>query len=249
MGHEFTSLVLALLWGGGHPPKVDADLIEQARALEGTYEFEMFFSLTCHNCPDVVQALTLMALVNPNVSATLIEGGTHKDEVYSFGGTEYEGFIVVTAAFIPVFLAAMGILWALTGRLSRMQAVTAVLIIVFGGLSVWLNDDRFFKMKPTIIYTLFGGILGLGLFLGRSWLQFVMEELMPLRDEGWRILTRRVTVLFLVLAAANEIVWRNFSTEIWVYFETFGMPIAIFAFFMAQSPLFTAYALEQDDQA
>ncbi len=172
-----------------------------------------------------------------------------KDEVYSFGGTEYEGFIVVTAAFIPVFLAAMGILWALTGRLSRMQAVTAVLIIVFGGLSVWLNDDRFFKMKPTIIYTLFGGILGLGLFLGRSWLQFVMEELMPLRDEGWRILTRRVTVLFLVLAAANEIVWRNFSTEIWVYFETFGMPIAIFAFFMAQSPLFTAYALEQDDQA
>ncbi|MEM7781282.1 MAG: alkyl hydroperoxide reductase subunit F [Pseudomonadota bacterium] len=81
MGHEFTSLVLALLWAGGHPPKVDADLIEQIRALEGDYEFEMFFSLTCHNCPDVVQALTLMALENPHVTATLIEGGTFQDEV------------------------------------------------------------------------------------------------------------------------------------------------------------------------
>ncbi|MEM1195930.1 MAG: alkyl hydroperoxide reductase subunit F [Pseudomonadota bacterium] len=81
MGHEFTSLVLALLWAGGHPPKVDADLIEQARALEGDYEFEMFFSLSCHNCPDVVQALTLMALENPRITATLIEGGTFQDEV------------------------------------------------------------------------------------------------------------------------------------------------------------------------
>ncbi|MEE4153601.1 MAG: alkyl hydroperoxide reductase subunit F [Erythrobacter sp.] len=94
MGHEFTSLVLALLWAGGHPPKVDADLIEQARGLEGTYEFEMFFSLTCHNCPDVVQALTLMALENPNVSATLIEGGTHKDEV------ERRDIMAVPATFL-----------------------------------------------------------------------------------------------------------------------------------------------------
>ncbi|MEL6707757.1 MAG: alkyl hydroperoxide reductase subunit F [Pseudomonadota bacterium] len=94
MGHEFTSLVLALLWAGGHPPKVDADLIEQARALDGQYEFEMFFSLSCHNCPDVVQALTLMALVNPNVSATLIEGGTHKDEV------EARDIMAVPATFL-----------------------------------------------------------------------------------------------------------------------------------------------------
>ncbi|ABC64183.1 alkyl hydroperoxide reductase subunit F [Erythrobacter litoralis] len=81
MGHEFTSLVLALLWGGGHPPKVEQDVLEQIRALEGPLDFEMFFSLSCHNCPDVVQALTLMALENPNISATLIEGGTFQDEV------------------------------------------------------------------------------------------------------------------------------------------------------------------------
>ncbi|MEL7446178.1 MAG: alkyl hydroperoxide reductase subunit F [Pseudomonadota bacterium] len=94
MGHEFTSLVLALLWAGGHPPKVDADLIEQVRALEGDFEFEMFFSLSCHNCPDVVQALTLMALENPRITATLIEGGTFQDEV------EQRGIMAVPATFL-----------------------------------------------------------------------------------------------------------------------------------------------------
>lgn len=83
MGHEFTSLVLALLWAGGHPPKVDADLLEQVRGLEGDFEFEMYFSLSCHNCPDVVQALTLMAFENPRITATLVEGGTFQDEVDS----------------------------------------------------------------------------------------------------------------------------------------------------------------------
>ncbi len=81
MGHEFTSLVLALLWAGGHPPKIDADLLEQVRGLEGDFNFEMYFSLSCHNCPDVVQALTLMALENPRVTATLVEGGTFQEEV------------------------------------------------------------------------------------------------------------------------------------------------------------------------
>ncbi|UAB77881.1 alkyl hydroperoxide reductase subunit F [Erythrobacter sp. SCSIO 43205] len=94
LGHEFTSLVLALLWAGGHPPKVDPDLVQQARALEGDYEFEMFFSLSCHNCPDVVQALTLMALENPRVTATLIEGGAFKDEV------EERGILAVPATFL-----------------------------------------------------------------------------------------------------------------------------------------------------
>ncbi|NVD44883.1 alkyl hydroperoxide reductase subunit F [Qipengyuania atrilutea] len=94
LGHEFTSLVLALLWAGGHPPKVDADLIEQVRALEGDFEFEMYFSLSCHNCPDVVQALTLMALENPRITATLIEGGTYQDEV------EERGVLAVPATFL-----------------------------------------------------------------------------------------------------------------------------------------------------
>ena len=81
LGHEFTSLVLALLWTGGHPPKVEPEVIEQIKALKGDFDFEVYMSLTCHNCPDVVQALTLMAIVNPDVKTTVIEGGTFQEEV------------------------------------------------------------------------------------------------------------------------------------------------------------------------
>ena len=172
-----------------------------------------------------------------------------KDETYVWGGTEYTGFVVVTAGFIPVILASMGVLWWLTGKLSRMQALTAVLVIVLGGLTVWLNDERFLKIKPTLVYGLFGGVLGLGLLLGRTWLRLVMEELLPMQDEGWQRLTRRVTLMFFALAAANEFVWRTQSTETWVWFETFGLPIATFAFFMAQAPLITRYGIEQDRES
>lgn len=164
-----------------------------------------------------------------------------KDEIFTIGGTEYNGFIVVTAGFIPVFLICMGLLWKLTGHLSRMQAVTAVLIVVFGGLSVWLNDERFFKMKPTLIYLLFGTALAIGLMRGESWLEKVMEGLMPLQHQGWMILTRRVMLLFFGLAVLNEVIWRTMDTEIWVYFKTFGLTAAILAFFMTQGGLFKQY--------
>ncbi|WP_425098829.1 inner membrane-spanning protein YciB [Tropicibacter sp. S64] len=170
-----------------------------------------------------------------------------KDETFTLGGTAYDGFIIVTAAFIPVFLLATAILWKLTGHLSRMQAVTAVLIVVFGGLSVWLNDDRFFKMKPTLIYLLFGGALAIGLMRGESWLRSVMEGVMPLRDEGWMILTKRVMLLFFGLAILNEIIWRTMSTETWVYFKTFGLTAAIIVFFITQGGLFKTYAIEEDE--
>lgn len=167
-----------------------------------------------------------------------------KDEVFIFGGTEYSGFIVVTAAFIPVLLATTGILWALTGKLSRMQIVTVVMVVIFGGMSVWLNDDRFIKIKPTIVNALFGAILGVGLLRGQSYLRFVMEEAMPLRPEGWMILTKRLCAFFFALAVSNELVWRLFSTETWVTFETFAMPAALFGFFMAQGGLLKRYSVE-----
>lgn len=172
-----------------------------------------------------------------------------KDRSFTIGGTEYDGFIVVTAGFIPVLLVATGILWKLTGHLSRMQVVTAVLVIVFGGLSVWLNDERFFKIKPTIIYLLFGGLLGLGLLRGQSYLRLVMDGMMPLTDTGWMILTRRLTGLFLGLAVLNEVVWRSMTTESWVYFKTFGLTAAVFLFFMAQGALFKEHGLDDDGTA
>ena len=141
----------------------------------------------------------------------------------------------------------MGVLWRLTGHLSKMQVVTAVLIVVFGGLSVWFNDPRFFKMKPTIIYLLFAGVLGAGLLRGRSWLQYVMEGVMPLSHEGWMILTRRLALFFFGLAILNELIWRTMSEETWVYFKTFGLTAAIFVFFMAQGRLFRDYGQEDKE--
>ena len=170
-----------------------------------------------------------------------------KDEVFPISGTEYDGFVVVTALFIPVILASMGALWWLTGHISRMQIVTAVLVVVFGGLTVWLNDDRFIKMKPTMVYLLLGGILAIGLLRGQSYLRVVMGELLPMEQEGWMILTRRMTALFFLLAASNEIVWRTQSTEIWVYFETFVLTAATFVFFIAQAGLIQRYSTAEED--
>jgi intracellular septation protein len=172
-----------------------------------------------------------------------------RDQVLTIGGTDYDGFIVVTAAFVPLIALTTFILWRLTGHLSKMQIATVVLVIAFGGLSVWLNDDRFFKMKPTMIYLLFGGVLGFGLMLGKSYLKFVMEEALPLEDEGWMILTRRLTVFFIALAVLNEVIWRTQSTDTWVYFKTFGLTAAVFAFFMTQGGIFTKYGIEEDEEA
>lgn len=170
-----------------------------------------------------------------------------KDKVFTIGGAEYDGFILVTAGFVPVIVASSLILWKLTGKLSKMQIVTLVLVVVFGGLSVWFNDDRFFKMKPTLIYLLFGAVLGFGLLRGQSYLKFAMEEMMPLETEGWMILTRRICGFFLALAVLNELVWRTQSTETWVYFKTFGLSAAVFLFFMTQGAIFEKYSIEKEE--
>jgi intracellular septation protein len=170
-----------------------------------------------------------------------------KESVFTIGGSDYQGFIIVTGLFIPLLLFATAILWRLTGKISPMQIMTVVLVTIFGGLTVWLNDPSFIKMKPTIIYLLFGGILGIGLLRGQSYLRLVMQELIPLENTGWMILTRRFTAFFFGLALANEAVWRSFSTDTWVYFKTFGLTAALFAFFMMQSALLNKYAIGKKD--
>ena len=128
-----------------------------------------------------------------------------------------------------------------------MQVLTLVLVVVFGGLTVWLNDERFLKMKVTLIYAIFAGLLGLGLALDRNWLELVMGEALPMRHEGWVKLTWRMIALFAGLAIANELIWRNLSDAAWVNFKTFGLPIIMFAFLMANAGLFSRYGLPKDD--
>jgi intracellular septation protein len=180
------------------------------------------------------------------VLAFFVAFGRVKDKTFLIAGTEYSGFIVVTAAFVALIVVTTAILWMLTGKLSKMQLMTLVLVVVMGGLSVWLNDERFIKMKPTLLYLAFGGILGFGLLRGRSYLRLVMEEALPMAEAGWMILTRRVCGVFLALALTNEVIWRFFSTEIWVDFKTFGLPAVIFLFFMTQGKLIEAHALPED---
>ena len=172
-----------------------------------------------------------------------------KDQQFDLFGQTYDGFIVATAAFIPVLLISTGLMWWLSGKLSKMQLMTAVLVLVFGGMSVWFNDERFFKMKPTIIYLIFGGLLGFGLLRGQSYLRYVMDEAMPMHEEGWMILTRRLCAFFFGLAVVNELVWRTMSTSAWVNFKTFGLTIAVFAFFIMQASLFNKYSIDKDEDA
>lgn len=169
-----------------------------------------------------------------------------KNNEYVLLGETYEGFIVATALFIPVLLIATAILYFLTGKLSKMQVFTAVLVVVFGGLGIWFNDEKFFKMKPTMIYLLFGGILGFGLFKGQSYLQVVMDGALPMSRDGWMILTKRFMYFFFGLALANEIIWRSLSTDIWVNFKTFGLPLAMFVFFITQAKVISKYSTEND---
>jgi intracellular septation protein len=160
-----------------------------------------------------------------------------QDASWTIGGRDYDGFILVTAGFVPLLLASMAVLWKLTGRISRLQVFTAVMVVVFGGLTVWLNDERFFKMKTTLVYGFFAVTLGIGLLRGQGWLKVLMGEMLPMSDRGWLILSRRIAATFAVMAVANEAVWRTQSTEFWVTFETFALPAVLFVAFMSQAKL------------
>jgi len=183
------------------------------------------------------------------IIAFFVGYGRLKEQVFTIGGVEYSGFIVATATFVPLFVFTTWLLYWLTGKVSKMQLMTLVLVVVFGGLTIWFNDERFFKMKPTMIYLLFAGMLGFGLLRGKSYLKLLMEELMPLQNEGWMILTKRMTAFFFGLAVLNEVIWRTMSTDAWVNFKTFGLTAAVFLFFMTQSRLFQTYAVEEEDEA
>ena len=172
-----------------------------------------------------------------------------RDETYLIGGREYSGFIVATVALIPLLLLSIAILWRLTGRLSRLQIFTGVMVVVFGGLTAWFNDERFFKMKTTIVYAIFAGLLGAGLLRGRSLLEWVMGDLLPMRHAGWMLLTRRLALFFAILAVANEAIWRTQAEATWVTIETFVFPVVTFVFLWTQIMALRVHLIEPDTAA
>ncbi len=155
--------------------------------------------------------------------------------------------ITATAVFTVATVAALAIHYALVRKLPAMPLVSGVVVVVFGGLTVWLNDELFIKLKPTIVNTLFGVLLLGGLAMGKSLLALVLDSVLHLTDEGWRKLTLRWGVFFLALAVLNEIIWRNFSTDFWVSFKVFGMMPITLAFALSQTPLLLRYEVKTPD--
>jgi len=158
---------------------------------------------------------------------------------------EHAGIFVATAVFIPAILAALAISYALTRHIAVMPVVTAVIVVVFGGLTLALQNETFIKMKPTLVYVLFAVTLLGGLAFKKPLLGMVFDSVFNLTDEGWRKLTLRWGLFFVVMAVLNEIVWRSFSTDAWVSFKVFGFLPLTMLFAAAQLPLLQKHAVPE----
>jgi intracellular septation protein len=169
-----------------------------------------------------------------------------RDHSYIVMGRTYSGFIVAAIVFIPIILTSIAVLWYLTGTISRMQLFTAFMVIFFGGLTAWFNDERFFKIKTTIVYGCMSALLTIGLLRGQSWLQYVLAEVLPMQHQGWMILTRRLAVMLAALAVGNEVLWRTQSNDVWVTVETFVFPVLLAGFLFVTIYSLQRFIIEDD---
>jgi intracellular septation protein len=157
------------------------------------------------------------------------------------------GLFWATGVFMVAILISLSITWILERRLPTLPLVTGIFVLIFGGLTLILQDELFIKLKPTIVNTLFAVILLGGLLRGKSFLKSLMGSMFPMTDQGWRVLTLRWAMFFVVLAILNEIVWRNASTDDWVSFKVFGiMPLTIL-FSVLQLPTMNRHRLPEND--
>lgn len=155
------------------------------------------------------------------------------------------GIMPATAAFMVATPIAVAVSYRLEKRVPVMPLVGCGFVMLFGGLTLWLDDDFFIKVKPTIVNLLFASVLFVGLALKRPYLKLLMGAVLHLDDEGWHKLGLRWAVFFVFLAVLNEIVWRNFSTEFWAGFKLFGLMPLTMAFAIAQVPLISAHQVEE----
>ena len=155
------------------------------------------------------------------------------------------GIFGATAVFMIATVLALAIGYLLTRHIPIMPLVSAIIVLVFGSLTLYLQDDTFIKIKPTIIYALFGAVLLGGQLMGKQLLAIVFDQVFHLNQDGWRKLTIRWALFFFALAVLNEIIWRTQSTDTWVAFKAFGFLPLTFVFAALQYPLLQKYAADQ----
>jgi len=162
-----------------------------------------------------------------------------------FGAYYLYDLFAATTAIMAVTPFALGAAYYYERKIPAMPLITAVVVMVFGGLTLYFKDETFIKMKPTIIYAMFALALGLGIMVGKSFMKTLFGNFWDLDEDGWRKLTIRLVIYFATLAVANEIVWRNFSTDTWVNMKVFGFTGITFLFFLAQVPLLTRHSADE----
>ena len=158
-----------------------------------------------------------------------------------FGTNALYGIYAGTAAFMVATVISLGVAWLRYHKLPVMPLVSAVIVLLFGTLTLYLQDETFIKLKPTIVYAVFAGLLAGGLWMRKPLLELLFGPVFKLSEEGWRKLTFRWVLFFIAMAVLNEIVWRNFSTDFWVSFKVFGFLPLTFLFTLLQLPLIQRY--------
>ncbi len=181
--------------------------------------------------------------MNPQIRRSVVDFGPL---LLFFAAWSVRGIYAATATAMIAGVVAVALGFWFDRKLHPVPLITAALLLVFGGLTIYLHNDAFIKMKPTMIYGLFGVVLLAGLYFNRPFVKFVFGPAVTLDERSWRVLTLRFGVFFLAMALINELIWRNFSERVWVYFHSFGGIVLTLLFSLSQTPFLLKHQVDEE---